>query len=172
VTPWFEFTGLQSTGHRSQEPISVSYIDKENPITKGFEDWTTIKEELYNNIAGHVEATATPLARGKQNYQVKDKKTGKAADNNYDDVCVWTNVYNGKTRVFATTLGHNNETCADAKYLDLVTRGLLWSCNKLDAAYLKPAKKVYMDGRRAEGSAQGRGSPGWPRSTGSGRTQG
>ena len=118
VTPWFEFTGLQTTGHGAQLPIAVTYIDKENPITRGLADWTTIHEELYNNIAGHVLATAHPLARGKQG---KD-----------DNVVTWTNLYNGKTRVFATTLGHNNETCADGRYLDLVTRGLLWSVDKLD----------------------------------------
>ncbi|HWT79109.1 MAG TPA: hypothetical protein VN648_09945 [Candidatus Methylomirabilis sp.] len=45
--------------------------------------------------------------------------------------------YNGKTRVFATTLGHNNATVDDPRYLDLVTRGLLWSLRKLDAEHLK-----------------------------------
>ena len=40
-------------------------------------------------------------------------------------------LYNGKTKVFATTLGHNNETVADARYLDLVTRGLLWATGHL-----------------------------------------
>ena len=50
----------------------------------------------------------------------------------------WTNIYKGKTKVFGTTLGHNNDTVADARYLDLVTRGLLWSCDKLDDNYLKP----------------------------------
>jgi type 1 glutamine amidotransferase len=39
--------------------------------------------------------------------------------------------------VFATTLGHNNATVADPKYLDLVTRGLLWSCDRLDEKHLK-----------------------------------
>ncbi len=66
VTPWFEFTGLQTTGHGAQLPIAVSYVDKESPITKGMADWTTIQEELYNNIAGKVLDTAHPLARGKQ----------------------------------------------------------------------------------------------------------
>ena len=61
-----------------------------------------------------------------------------------DNVVVWTNIYNGKTRVFATTLGHNNETVADARYLDLITRGLLWSVDKLDDEHLKPAKKVLL----------------------------
>jgi type 1 glutamine amidotransferase len=136
VTPWFEFTGLQTTGHGAQLPISISYLDKSNPITKTLEDWTTIKEELYNNIAGKVLDTATPLAKGKQTSV--DKKTGK--ENTAETVIVWTNIYSGKTKVFATTLGHNNETCADAKYLDLVTRGLLWSVDKLDDAHFKAVK--------------------------------
>ena len=49
-------------------------------------------------------------------------------------VVVWTNEYEDKkTRVFSTTLGHNNDTVSDARYLDLVTRGLLWACDKLGA---------------------------------------
>jgi type 1 glutamine amidotransferase len=127
VTPWFEFTGLQTTGHGAQQPIAVTYVDKESPITKGLEDWTTVNEELYNNIAGQVLDTARPLARGKQG---KD-----------ETVVAWTNLYKGKTKVFATTLGHNNQTVADGRYLDLVTRGLLWSVGKLDEQHLKPAAK-------------------------------
>src|SRR3954447_1668723 len=132
VTPWFEFTGLQTTGHGKQLPIEVTYTDKESEITKGLENWTTINEELYNNIAGKVLDTAKPLAKGKQG---KD-----------ETVVVWTNEYNKKARVFGTTLGHNNQTVGDAKYLDLVTRGLLWSVDKLDEKHLKPAKQVMMDG--------------------------
>ena len=44
----------------------------------------------------------------------------------------------GKARVFSTTLGHNSETVGDPRYLDMVTRGLLWSCDKLNAEYLQP----------------------------------
>ena len=32
---WFEYLGLQSSGHGPQLPISLSFTDKENPITKG-----------------------------------------------------------------------------------------------------------------------------------------
>jgi type 1 glutamine amidotransferase len=117
VTPWFELTGLQTTGHGAQEPIDVTYTDKESPITKGLDNWKTINEELYNNSAGKVLSTASPLARGKQ---------GKSKA-----VVVWTNTYNKNTRVFCTTLGHNNETVADDRYLDLVTRGLLWATGHL-----------------------------------------
>ena len=55
-------------------------------------------------------------------------------------IVAWTNTYNGKTRVFATTLGHNNSTVKDPLYLDLVARGLLWSLGKLDAEHLKAAE--------------------------------
>ena len=113
---WFKFLGLQSTGHGPQLPIEITYTDPAHPISKGLNGWTTIKEELYNNVK--LFETALPLARGKQ------------ADKEF--VVVWTNDY-GKTRVFNTTIGHNNETVGDDRYLDLVTRGLLWACDKLDA---------------------------------------
>ena len=87
-------------------------------------DWTTINEELYYNI--QILPTAKPLATGAQT--VKNEE-GVEKENKY--VVAWTNDYQG-TRVFSTTLGHNNETVADGRYLDLVTRGLLWACGKLD----------------------------------------
>ena len=138
-TPWFQFTGVGSTGHGPQLPIVVTYTDKEHPITKGLGDWTTIREELYNNTK--LYETAHLLARGKQT--VRNRRTGQ--ERVEDHVVAWTNEYAGKTRVFCTTLGHNNETVSDARHLDLVTRGLLWSVNKLDEAHLKPAKKVLSD---------------------------
>jgi type 1 glutamine amidotransferase len=135
VTPWFEFTGLMSTGHGPQEPIDITFTDKDNPITKVLGNWTTVKEELYNNVAQKLLDTAKPLAGGKQ--MVK----GKAVD----FVVAWTNTYKAKTKVFATTLGHNNDTVADPRYLDFVARGLLWSVDKLEDRYLTPAKKVLID---------------------------
>ena len=133
VTPWFEFTGLQSTGHGPQAPIDVKFSVADSPIVKGFADWTTINEELYNNSAGKLLDTAAALARGRQ---ITKNKKGEESTGDY--IVVWTNNYRG-TKVFATTLGHNNETVGDSRYLDLVTRGLLWSCGKLDGRYLKSA---------------------------------
>jgi type 1 glutamine amidotransferase len=135
VTPWFEFTGLQSTGHGPQAPIDISFAKAGSPITKRMANWTTINEELYNNSAGKLLDSATALARGRQ---ITRNKQGKETDSDY--VVVWTNNYRG-TKVFATTLGHNNKTVEDPRYLDLVTRGLLWSCGKLDEKYLKTASK-------------------------------
>jgi type 1 glutamine amidotransferase len=140
TTPWFEFTGLASTGHGPQNPISLNFLDKDNPITKGQSAWTTINEELYNNFIGKLEPTAQPLVRGQQKVRSKD-----GSDRTDDYIVVWTNLYKNKTKVFATTLGHNTATVADGRYLDLVTRGLLWSVGKLDKAHLRPAAKVLLD---------------------------
>lgn len=139
-TEWFKFTGLATNGHGPQQPIAVEFTDKESPITKGLADWKTINEELYNNLTGKLLDTAKPLARGKQ--IVKDKSGKERTD---ECIVAWTNTYAEKTKVFATTLGHNNATVEDEKYLDLVARGLLWSVGKLDDAHLKPAKKVLLD---------------------------
>jgi hypothetical protein len=132
VTPWFEFTGLQTTGHGPQTPIDIQYVADANPITKGLTNWTTINEELYNNSSGKLLESATALARG---VQTVTKKTGETSSS--ESVVVWTNNYRDTARVFATTLGHNNDTVADARYLDLITHGLLWSCDKLNDKYLK-----------------------------------
>jgi len=130
---WFEYLGLQSSGHGAQKPISMKYVDPASPITKGLSDWTTGNEELYNNIK--IFETAHPIARGTQTVQIKKKQadgTETVEEKTNEFVDAWTNTYNGKTRVFSTTTGHNTDTVKDAKYLDLVTRGVLWACDKLD----------------------------------------
>lgn len=126
--PWFQFTGIATTGHGPQLPIAVAYVDANHPITKGLENWTTINEELYNNVRKPLP-TATVLATGKQA--------------NEQAVVVWTNLYGEKkTKVFGTTLGHNNDTVGDARYLDLITRGMLWTLDKLDEKHLRKVASV------------------------------
>jgi hypothetical protein len=123
---WFSYLGLQSSGHGPQEPISIHFTDPQNSIVKGLSAWTTIKEELYNNVK--VFDNASPLARGTQIY----KEGNRSATNEF--VVVWTSEYGPrKTRVFSTTIGHNNSTVQDPRYLDLVTRGVLWACGHLNS---------------------------------------
>ncbi|PHR97445.1 MAG: hypothetical protein COA78_27640 [Blastopirellula sp.] len=130
---WYEMLGLQSTGHGPKLPIDIKFTNPKHPITKGMKNWTTINEELYNNI--RVFSGAEALASGDQ---VQPPKA-KALKNNPDlkpklsnAVVVWTNQYGpNKTKIFSTTLGHYNETVEDPRYLDLVTRGLLWSTGNL-----------------------------------------
>ena len=130
----FPHHGIQRiTVEFSEKSLAVKFVDKEHAITRGLGDWTTINEELYNNASGKLEPTAHPLASGTQVYT----KTESGKEVTAEAVVAWTNTYNGKTKVFATTLGHNNATVDDPRYLDLVTRGLLWSLGKLDAEHLK-----------------------------------
>jgi type 1 glutamine amidotransferase len=111
---WFKFTGLTTRSHGPQLPIALSF-NPDSPITKNMVPWTTVNEELYKEE--DLWKTAKPLVRGKQQKN--------------DYVVAWTNVYNDKTKVFGTTLGHNNTTVEDPRYLDLVTNGLLWATGHL-----------------------------------------
>ena len=139
---WYEMLGLQSTGHGPKFPIDVSYADSKNPIAHDMQDWTTVNEELYNNI--RVFSGAEVIASGKQAVPPREKdleKNPEAKPRVSEAVVAWTNLYGpNKTRIFSTTLGHFNETVADDRYLELVCRGLLWTTDNISA-----------DGSAAEG---------------------
>ena len=125
---WFKHLGLRSDGHGPQEPIAIEFSKIKHPITATLSDWVTENEELYNNVEIF---DATPLAVGKQ-------KIGGGEKSRTDEaVVVWTNEKQG-ARSFSTSLGHNNVTVQDERYLELITRGLLWACDKLTPEYLVP----------------------------------
>lgn len=130
---WYEMIGVQSTGHGPKSPIDVIYSDQEHPITQGLENWTTIDEELYNNV--RVYAGTSVLVKGDQ-VMAPNRKTLKKNPNakpkQATAVIAWTNEYGPeKTRIFSTSLGHQNDTVANDKYMDFVVRGLLWATGKL-----------------------------------------
>ncbi len=125
---WFKHLGIQSTSHGPQVPIDIKFVDKGHPITAPLKDWTTGREELYNNVKVF---DAHPLATGTQLI----KRNGEEKYVSY--VVAWTNEKQG-ARSFSTTLGHNTSTVADDRYLDMITRGLLWACDSLNDASLKP----------------------------------
>ena len=129
---WYEMLGLQSTGHGPQQPIAITFTDKSHPITTGLADWTTINEELYNNVQ---VLGAKTLATGLQKIPEKKDKKGKVIPaSEANAIVAWTNEFGPKkTRIFSTTIGHNNATVEDARYLDLVARAVLWSAGKLEA---------------------------------------
>ena len=119
---WQEYLGLRSMKHGKATPIRIRTVDPQHPIIRGlgWRDWLTGDEELYNNVM--IFPTATVLQRGAQGED--------------DCAITWVNRY-GTTRVFSTSLGHFNETVGDDRYLDLVARGVLWACDRLDANHLK-----------------------------------
>lgn len=114
---WRKFLGVTSRRHGPQQPLEVKNLKPDNPIMKGFPAvWTTGNEELY--AIEKVWPGATPLAQA------------YATDNKRDHPVIWTNTC-GSGRVFGTTLTHHTHHMKDPAYLDMFTRGLLWSCNKL-----------------------------------------
>ena len=117
---WRELMGVASMRHdRQREFPRLERLAPENAIVKALpKEWGPGSDELYN--IDRSWPTMTPLV---QAWSVESEKHFPV---------VWTNTY-GKARVFATTMGHNNRTMSDPVYLDLVTRGLLWTVGKLAA---------------------------------------
>lgn len=126
---WFRYLGLQSSSHGPQEPISLEFVDTTHPILAPLSNWTTGKEELYNNIDVF---GAQPLVMGRQMQKQKDGSMKE-----FEYIVAWTNETHG-ARSFSTSIGHNNATVEDDRYLTMVTRGLLWAANKLEQDYLTP----------------------------------
>jgi type 1 glutamine amidotransferase len=121
---WREFLGVTTRRHGPQQPLDVKNLAPNDPIMKDFPlEWKTGKEELYaiEKVWPDTEVLAQAYA----------------LDNKKDHAVIWKHNY-GKGRVFGTTLAHNNDTMSDPVYLDMLTRGLLWACDKLDSAG-KPA---------------------------------
>ena len=130
---WRKVVGVSSFSHEKHRPLKVINLAADHPVMQGFpKSWKTPNGELYK--IDKLWPGVTPLG----------KAFGK--DTQKDHVCIWTNTH-GKMRVFGTTIGHHNETMSQKTYLDLVTRGLLWACGKLDKngkpepGYAKPPTK-------------------------------
>lgn len=114
---WHQLLGITSHSHEKGRDLEVKVIDAAHPVMKGFpETWPDAQDELYKNEKTGPDMVPLAKAYGQ--------------DTKQDHVVIWLNTY-GKARVFSTTLGHNNKTVSDPVYLDLVTRGLLWACDKL-----------------------------------------
>ena len=117
---WRELLGVTSVRHE-RGGVSLDVINRapDHPITKGWvPQWKTPNGELY--VIQKTWPNCKPLATA---YGIGTKQ---------DQPVIWINEYK-KTRVFGTTLGHHNETMLSDEWLDVVARGLLWSCGKLDS---------------------------------------
>ncbi len=114
---WRKLLGVSSYQHQALRAFQVINVKPDHPVMKGFpERWDDFPDELYE--IKKVWPACAPLAKG-----IGAKGT--------EHPCIWVNTY-GNARVFGTTLGHSNDTVGSDVYLDLLTRGLLWACHKLD----------------------------------------
>ena len=115
---WRQLIGQSSFSHEKKKDLDVKCLQPTHPVMIGFPaEWHDPQDELYKNEK--LWPNFVPLA---QAYGMDTQK---------DHACIWVNTY-GKGKVFGTTLGHSNETMESDVYLDLVTRGLLWACDKLN----------------------------------------
>lgn len=115
---WRETLGIASYSHEKRRDLDVKAVLPDHPVMKGFPaQWHNAQDELYKNEK--VWTSVVPLAKA---YGEETKR---------DHTVIWLNTVSGSTRVFATTLGHGNDTMKNEVFLDLVTRGLLWACNQL-----------------------------------------
>ena len=109
-----------------QVPVAVLDIDDETLARGG--QWPWPRSRLAEMVARLFNPGTKVVARGTQ---------GKSKA-----VVAWTNDYHG-VRVFSTSLGHNNFTVADPRYLDLVARGLLWAVKREDMKVAKPKNETF-----------------------------
>ncbi len=118
---WRALVGAKSMYHEPAAVLTVKRVEAVHPVMKGFPlEWTTpVKDELY--ILEKVYDSATVLAHS---YSEKLK---------VQNPVVWVNQA-GKLRTFSTSLGHQNAVMETPEYLDLVTRGVLWVCSRLEGA--------------------------------------
>ena len=115
---WFEFTGVDMYHHEPQYPFTVLNFREDHPLMADFgTEWETPAGELYN--INSVLPNTSPLAIA----------YGRERSEEYE-IVIWTREYEG-VPVFATTIGHHNETMEDPVYLDLVARGVLYVTGKL-----------------------------------------
>jgi len=117
---WRKCLGISSYNHEALRTLQVTNLRPDHPVMRGFpRSWSAPADELYKVAA--IWPNVVPLAQA----------YGQETLTNH--VVAWANSH-GSGRVFGTTLGHANTTVGHRVYLDLVTRGLLWVCGKLDDA--------------------------------------
>lgn len=120
-----EFLGMASYNHSPQYPIDVTNVKSDHPVMKNFPSvWTTGNEELYSTA--RIFPNTIPLAKAAD----KKRENGQWVPTEKENTIIWLNTY-GKARVFGTTLAHHNKTMENKVYLDLLARGLLWTCDQL-----------------------------------------
>lgn len=117
IDDWREFLGVTSRRHDHQSNYPVKKLESNHPIVADMPAvWTSPKDELY--IIEKTWPNTTVLATS---VSEKDGKTHPV---------IWINQY-GKARVFGTSFGHSDATFADPEFINMVSKGILWSAGWL-----------------------------------------
>lgn len=112
---WNKLLGVVSLNHGSVgPPIQVTQTEqKSNSYKPSNPEWKTPKGELYHIASIYPSATA--LANG---------NNGES-----EHPVIWVNKYE-KANVFATSIGHHNETMEYPEFLKTVANGMVWAVNE------------------------------------------
>lgn len=113
---WRAALGATSKRHTHQKPITITFDEPTHPILAGTKEFTTGDEELY--IIDKVFDHSIPLA------------TGHQGEHSYP--LMFANEY-GNAKIFSVTAGHNTATFEIDEWMHIVAKGLLWSCDKINA---------------------------------------
>lgn len=114
--PWFDFMGVKSMWHEDQREFEVENIAPDYSIMEGLPDsWQNPPDEIY--VIEERRGDINPLA---QAFGTQTEAHHPVA---------WT-YETGETRVFATTLGHNNTMFEQDHFLDMIANGILWSVDR------------------------------------------
>ncbi|WP_105042325.1 ThuA domain-containing protein [Rubritalea profundi] len=111
---WNKLLGAVSNSHGLKGPaIKVTALNtKHESFKPATIEWNTPKGELYT--IHKIYPSATVLANG---------NNGRS-----EQPVVWVNQY-GKANVFATTIGHHNETMQTDEYLQMIADGIVWAAH-------------------------------------------
>ena len=118
---WNKMLGVVSTGHGPHVPYDVTIAKKQaaHPVVKGLPaKWRTPKGELY--MVPVVMEGTTVLAHGDNGSEHRPPEP---------QACAWVKEKDG-FRLYATTMGHHNETVATKEFLDLLGNGIRWATQK------------------------------------------
>lgn len=115
--PWFQFMGYQSMVSEDERNLEIENTAPEHPVMEGIpETFSITGEEVYvaEDIWGDITMLARAYGEEMQEYQPVS----------------WTHE-SDSTRVFATTLGHDNKTFEQEEFVTMVANGLLWAVGRL-----------------------------------------
>ena len=101
-------------------PYEVNIIDKNDPVTKGLNDFQMNSEQYYMHIDPNVKVLATTTFSGEHDYWVKGTIIP----------VVWKKIF-GKGRVFYSSLGHVAKDFEVPEAFEIMKRGIYWAAMSL-----------------------------------------
>ncbi len=111
---------------------TVNITDKEDPVTKGLNDFDMKSEQYYMHIDPNIKVLATTIFSGEHDYWIEGAVMP----------VVWKKQY-GKGRVFYSSLGHVASDFDVPEALEIMKRGIRWAAESLEKEPEKLVSPIY-----------------------------